>query len=119
MKRTWRVDNATTVDFNTGSFGRQTVLVNGEEFYRRRAWRGKALYEFVVPGSGTKAALEVRPAVVSGPSHTELRVGGRVMVEQSEIISCKACGYQTDTMHFAATAGRRYRSLNPTRTGAS
>jgi hypothetical protein len=92
MKRTWRVDKATIIDFNTGSFGRQTVLVNGEEFYRRRPWRGKALYEFVVPGSGTKAALEVRPAVVSGPAHAELRVGGRVMVEQSEIISCKGCG---------------------------
>jgi hypothetical protein len=92
MKRTWRVDKATIVDFNTGSFGRQSVLVNGEEFYRRRPWRGKALYEFVVPGSGTKAALEVRPALVSGPAHAELRVGGRVMIEQSEIISCKGCG---------------------------
>jgi uncharacterized membrane protein len=92
MKRKWRVDNATIVDFQTGSFGRQSVSVNGEEFYRRRPWRGKALYEFVVPGSGAKAALEVRPAVVSGQAHTELRVGGRVMVEQSEIIPCKGCG---------------------------
>ena len=78
MKRTWRVDNATIVEYKTGSFGRQTVSVNDEEFYRRRPWRGKALYEFVVPGSGAKAALEVRPAVVSGPAQTELRVGGRL-----------------------------------------
>ena len=80
------------VEYRTGSFGRQIVSVNGEEFHRRRPWRGKALYEFVVPGGGAKAALEVRPAVVSGPAHTELRVGGRVMVEQSEIIPCKGCG---------------------------
>ena len=92
MKRTWRVDNATIVEYKTGSFGRQTVSVNDEEFYRRRPWRGKALYEFVVPGSGAKAALEVRPAVVSGPAQTELRVGGRVMIEQSDIIACKGCG---------------------------
>ena len=92
MKRTWRVDGATMVEYRTGSFGRQTVSVNGEEFYRRRPWRGKALYEFVVPGSGARAALEVRPAVVSGPAQTELRVGGRVIIEQSEIIPCKGCG---------------------------
>jgi uncharacterized membrane protein len=91
MKRTWRVDNATIVDYKTGSFGRQIVSVNGEEFYRRRPWRGKALYEFVLPGSGSKAALNVRPPVVGGLAHTELRVGGRAMVEQSEIIPCKGC----------------------------
>jgi hypothetical protein len=106
MKRQWRVDRTTTVALEVGSLGAQKVTVNGEEFFRRRSFRGKNTYDFVIPSSGTKAALDVRPQFVGGLV-SELRVGGKLVAEGSDAIQCRTCGSPANSYDsFCASCGR-------------
>jgi hypothetical protein len=120
MQRSWQADSATVVGFRTGAFGLQILSVNGEEYFRRRPWRGKTSFDFVIPGSGTKAVLDVKPSFMNRFGHLQLRVGGRPIVEDSEIIACKGCAGPDlrATTPFERVVARPCRQRRPMSNGA-